>query len=69
MLWVNYRCIILGYRKQLWGVLHDVVLSVLREVMVGHIAYGRLHITEYVFPDVAHASTPPIPAHPPAFFR
>jgi len=53
MLWVNYRCIILGYWKQLWGVLHDLVLSVLREVMVGHIAYGRLHITEYVFPDVS----------------
>jgi hypothetical protein len=22
------------------------------EVTVGHTAYGRLHITEYVFPDV-----------------
>jgi len=40
------------YRKQLWGVFHYVVLSVLREVTVGHIAYGRLHVTENVFPDV-----------------
>ena len=40
------------YRKQLWGVFRYVVLSVLREVTVGHIASGRLHVTEYVFPDV-----------------
>jgi len=39
------------YRKQLWGVFHYVVLLVLREVMVGHIAYGRLHVKENVFPD------------------
>jgi len=41
----------MGYRKQLWGVLHYFVLSVLREVTVGHIANGRLHVTESVFPD------------------
>ena len=52
MLPVNYRCIIVHYRKQLWGVFHYVVLSVLREGTVGHIAYGRLHMTDYVFPDV-----------------
>jgi len=40
------------YRKQLWGVFHYVVLSVLQEHMVGHIASGRLHVTENVFPDV-----------------
>jgi len=40
------------YRKQLWGVFHYVVLSVLRELTVGHIATGRLHVTENVFPDV-----------------
>jgi len=34
------------------GVFHFLVLSVLREVTVGHIAYGRLHVTEYVFPDI-----------------
>jgi len=39
------------YRKQLWGVFHYVVLSVLRDVTVGHIACGRLHVTENVFPD------------------
>jgi hypothetical protein len=53
MLSVNYRCIIVHYRKQLWGVFHYVVLSVLREVTVGHISSGRLHVTEYVFPDGA----------------
>ena len=52
MLWINYRCIIAGYRNQLWGVLHYLVELVLREVTVGHIAYGGLHVTEYVFPDV-----------------
>jgi len=52
MLSVNYRCSIVGYRKQLWDVLHYLVLLVLREVTVGDRAYGRLHITEYVFPDV-----------------
>jgi hypothetical protein len=40
-----------GYQKQLWGVFHFLVLSVLREITVGHIAYGRLHVAEYVFPD------------------
>ena len=43
-----------GYRKQLWGVLHFLVLSVLWEVMVSHIAYCRLYVTEYVFPVVHH---------------
>jgi len=52
MLSVNYRCIIVGYRKQLWGVFHFLVLSVLWEVTVGHIAYGSLHVREYVFPDI-----------------
>jgi hypothetical protein len=42
----------MGYREHLMGVLHDLVLLVLREVTVGHIACGRLHVTEYVFPDV-----------------
>jgi len=52
MLSVNCRCIIEGYPKQCWGVLHYLVLLVLWEVMVGHIACGRLHITQYVFPDM-----------------
>jgi len=52
MLSGNYRCIIVGYWIQLWGVFQYLVLSVLQEVMVGHIAYGILHITEYVFPDM-----------------
>ena len=47
----------MGYRKRLWGVLLYLVLSVLREVMAGHIAYGRLHVTEYVFPDVPNPET------------
>ena len=51
MLSVNYRCIIVGYCKQLWGVLHYLVLSVLQEVTVGHISYGWSHVTEYVFSD------------------
>jgi hypothetical protein len=41
-----------GYRKQLWGVFYYLVLSVLWEVMLGHIAYGRLHVTEDVCPNV-----------------
>jgi len=47
------------YRKQLWGVCHYVVLSLLWEVTVGHRASGRLHVTEYVFPDecVKHMRT------------
>jgi len=53
MLLVNYRCIIMGYQKQLRGVLHGLVLSVLWEVTVGHRAYGRWHVTEYVLPDIA----------------
>ena len=57
MLSVNYRCITVGYWKMLWGVLHYLVLSVLQEVMVGHIAYGRSHVTEYVFPDAVCDST------------
>jgi hypothetical protein len=40
------------YPKHLWCVFHEVVLSVLWEVTVGDIAYYRLHMTEYVFPDV-----------------
>ena len=40
------------YRKQLWGVFHYVVLSVLRELTVGHIASGGLHVIENVLPDV-----------------
>jgi hypothetical protein len=52
MLLVNYRYIIAHYRKQLWGVFHYVVLSVLQEVTVGYIACGRLHMSEYVFPDL-----------------
>jgi hypothetical protein len=52
MLPVNYRCIIVHYRKHLWGVFHYVVLSALREVTVGYIACGRLHVAKYVFPDV-----------------
>jgi len=51
MLSVNYRCIIVHYRKQLWDVFHYVVLSVLQEVTVGHVVCGRLHMTENVFPD------------------
>jgi len=51
MLSVHYRCIIVHYRKLLWGVFQYVVLSVLQEVLVGHIASSKLHVTEYVFPD------------------
>ena len=47
------------YRKQLWGVFHYVVLSVLQEVTVGHIACRRLHVTENVFPDVYIHIWPP----------
>jgi len=39
------------YRKQHWGVFLYVVLSVLREVTVGYIVCGRLHVTENVSPD------------------
>jgi hypothetical protein len=60
MLSVNYRCIIVHYLKQLWGVFHDVVLSVLPEVTVGQIAYGRLHITEYVFTEAADGTSYPL---------
>jgi hypothetical protein len=28
--------------------------------MVGHIACRRLHVTEYVFPDVAHGAATPL---------
>jgi len=44
------------YRKQLWGVFHYAVLSVLRELTVGHIASRRLHVTENGFPDVLPCS-------------
>jgi hypothetical protein len=53
---VNYRCIIVGCRKQLLGVVYYLVLLVLREVTVGHIACGRLHVTKYVFPDGTDSS-------------
>jgi hypothetical protein len=53
---VNYRCIIVGCRKQLWGVVYYLVLLVLREVTVGHIACGRLHVTKFVFPDIGQRS-------------
>jgi len=50
------------YRKHLWGGFHYVVLSVLRELTVGHIASGRLHVTENVFPDEHFMDTqPPLP--------
>jgi len=52
MLSVNYRWIMVHYQKQLCGVFHYVVLSVLREVTLAHIGCGRLHVTENVFPDV-----------------
>jgi len=52
MLLVDYMCIIVSYQKQLCGILYNLVLSVLWEVMVGHIACRGLHVTEYVFPDV-----------------
>jgi hypothetical protein len=55
MLWVHSRCIIVYYGKLLWGIMHYAVLSVLPKVTVGHIACGRLHVTEYVFPDVTKA--------------
>jgi hypothetical protein len=42
----------MGYQKQLWGVLHYLVLPVLWVVTVEHIECGRLHIAEYIFPDV-----------------
>jgi len=54
---VNYRCIIVHYLKQRWGICHYVTLSVLQEVTVGHIGRGRLHVTKYVFPDVCGLST------------
>jgi len=49
--WVNYWCIIGGYREWLRGSLYCLVLSVLWEVTVGYIAYDRLHITEYCVPE------------------
>jgi hypothetical protein len=52
MLSVNYRCVIVHYRKQLWCVFDYVVLLVLRKVTVDHIVCGRLHMKEYAFPDV-----------------
>jgi len=51
MLSVNYMCNIVHYRNRLWVVIHYAVLWVLWEVMVGHMTCGRLHMTEYVFPD------------------
>jgi len=38
MVLVNNRYIIIGYQKQLWGVLHKFVLLVLQVVTVGHLA-------------------------------
>jgi hypothetical protein len=49
---VNYQCILVGYWKQLGGILHYLMLLVLWEVAVGRIAYGRFHVIEYVFPDI-----------------
>ena len=46
-----------GCPKQLWGVLHYLVLLVLWEITVGHIAYDRLYIAEYVFPDIHQENT------------
>jgi len=51
MLSVHYRCIIVHYQKQLWGVFYHVVLTALLEVTVGHTASGKLYVTEYVHPD------------------
>jgi len=42
-----------GSRKWLWGSLYYLVLLVLQEVTVGYMACGRLHVTEYHFPDVS----------------
>jgi len=64
MLSMNYRCTIVGYQKQLWGVLHYWVLLVLQEVTVGQIACGRLHVTEYVFPDGLSTTTSLLPVKP-----
>jgi len=44
----------MSYRKQLWVVLYYLVISVLQEVTVGHVAYGRLHVIEYLFPDICY---------------
>ena len=55
MLSGNSGCIIVHFQNQLWGVFDYVVLSMLLEVMVGHIASARLHMTEYVFPDEVHS--------------
>jgi hypothetical protein len=38
------------YRTRLRGVLHYMVLSVLREVLVGYTACGRLHLTDNPLP-------------------
>ena len=53
VLLVNYSCVIgklqvhyQGHRKWLWGSLYYMVLSVLQEVTVGHMAYGKLPITK-----------------------
>jgi hypothetical protein len=53
LLSVNYRCITVGQRKQLWVVEQYLVSLMLQEITVGHIARGRLHVTEFVFPDGA----------------
>jgi hypothetical protein len=52
-----------GYGIQLWGVMHYLVLWVLQEVEVGYIAYGGLHVTEYVIPN-AHNRMVPINMSP-----
>ena len=50
---VNYSCAIgklqvyyQGYRQWVWGSWYHVVLSVLWDVTVGHMAYGRLPVTK-----------------------
>jgi hypothetical protein len=49
---VRYRCIMVQYQNHLWGAFHDVALLVLMGVTVGHIAGGRLLVTESVFLEV-----------------
>jgi hypothetical protein len=51
VLLINYRCIIGGYRKWLWGILYHLVLSALWEVTIGHRTYIRLQVTEFHIPN------------------
>jgi hypothetical protein len=52
ILLANYWCIIRGYRKWLRGSLYCLVLLVLQEFTVGYMVYDRLHVTEYMFPEI-----------------